>query len=80
MVMKKEKISGVTGVYRKVKEGYVAYVEEIPGANTQGSTLKEAKRNLKEALKLVLETNRKMAEKDIVGENVIKEKISVEIS
>ena len=80
MVMKKEKISGVTGVYRKVKEGYVAYVEEIPGANTQGSTLKEAKRNLKEALKLVLETNRKMAEKDIVGEKVIKEKISVEIS
>jgi predicted RNase H-like HicB family nuclease len=77
--MKKEKISGVTGVYRKVKGGYIAYLEEIPGANTQGSTLKEAKRNLKEALRLVLEANRKMAEKELHGEKVLKEKISVEI-
>lgn len=55
--MKKEKISGLTAVYRKVKEGYIAYVEEIPGVNTQGSNLKETKENLQEALKLVLEVN-----------------------
>lgn len=77
--MSKEKLVGMTAVYRKVKEGYIGYVEEIPGANTQGSTLKETKRNLREALRLVLETNRKMAEKDITGQKVLKERISVEI-
>ena len=58
--MKKEKISGLTAVYRKVKEGYVAYVEEISGVNTQGSDLKETKENLIDALRLILETNREM--------------------
>jgi predicted RNase H-like HicB family nuclease len=39
------------------KGGYSAYVEEIPGANSQGETLEEAKENLKEALQMVLETS-----------------------
>ena len=77
--MKKEKISGLTAVYKKVREGYVAYVEEIRGVNTQGSDLKEAKENLLDALKLVLEVNREMAEKEVKGKKVIKEKISVKI-
>ena len=77
--MKKEKISGLTAVYRKVKGGYIAYVEEIPGVNTQGDTLKEAKENVREALTLVLEVNREIAEKELKGEKVIKEKISVDI-
>lgn len=77
--MKKEKISGLTAVYRKVKKGYIAYVEEIPGVNTQGDNLKEAKENLLDALRLVLEVNREMAEKEISGHDVLKEKISVEI-
>lgn len=76
--MEKEKISGLTAVYRKVKEGYIAYVEEIPGVNTQDSDLKETKENLQEALKLVLETNRELAEKEATGK-VIKEKILVEL-
>ena len=77
--MPKEKISGLTAVYRKVKEGYIAYVEEISGVNTQGSDLKEARGNLMDALKLILETNRELAEKASKGEKVIKEKISVDI-
>lgn len=76
--MKKEKISGLTAVYRKVKEGYIAYVEEIPGVNTQGDNLKEAKENLLDALKLVLEVNREMAEKELAGRAVLKEKISLD--
>jgi len=47
-----------TAVYQKVPQGYVAWVEELPGANTQGETLVETKENLKEAITLVLETNR----------------------
>ena len=77
--MKKEKISGLTAVYRKVKEGYIAYVEEIPGVNTQGSDLKEAKENLIDALRLVLEVNRELAEKELVGRDVLKEKISINL-
>ena len=54
-------IGQFTAVYMKRGKWYVAYVEEIPGVNTQGRTLAEAKRNLKEALALVLEANRDMA-------------------
>ena len=50
-----------TAVYQKRGKWTVAWVEEIPGANTQGRTLKEAKENLKEALQLILETNRALA-------------------
>ncbi|MEM1096858.1 MAG: type II toxin-antitoxin system HicB family antitoxin, partial [Bacteroidota bacterium] len=47
-----------TVVYCKVPEGYIAFVEELPGANTQGATLEEARENLQEAVALALEANR----------------------
>ena len=50
-----------TAVYRKFPEGYAAFVEELPGANTQGATLEEACENLKEAVEMVLEANRDLA-------------------
>ena len=50
-----------TAVIQKRGRWYVAYVEEIPGVNTQGRTLTEARRNLKEALRLILESNRQLA-------------------
>jgi predicted RNase H-like HicB family nuclease len=53
-----------TAVIEKKGRWYVAFVEEIPGVNTQGRTLAEARRNLKEALALILETNRKLAARD----------------
>ncbi len=53
----------LTAVYMKVPEGYVAFVEELPGANTQGDTLNEARENLREAVALALEANRELAEK-----------------
>lgn len=49
-----------TAVIEKRDRWYIAYVEEIPGVNTQGRTLDEARRNLKEALRLILETNRRL--------------------
>ena len=63
----------LTAVFRKVPEGYVAFVEELPGANTQGKTLEEARANLTEAVTLVLEANRALAEEELVGEDVIRE-------
>lgn len=52
----------LTTVFQKVPEGYIGYVEELPGANTQGDTLEEARENLEEAIELVLEANRQLAE------------------
>ena len=48
----------LTAIFQKVPEGYIGYVKELPGANTQGDTLAEARANLKEAVELVLEANR----------------------
>ena len=66
-----------TAVYRKVPEGFIAFVEELPGANTQGSTLEEARTNLEEAVALVLEANRTLAEEELKGAEVIREPFSV---
>ena len=64
-----------TAVYMKVSEGYVAFVEEVPGANTQGATLEEARANLQGAVNLVLEANRTLAEESLRGQVVIKESL-----
>lgn len=64
-----------TAVFEKVPEGYIAFVEELPGANTQGVTLEEARENLREAIELVLEANRTLAEESIQGHEVVKERL-----
>ncbi len=64
----------LTSVFEKAQEGgYIAYIEEIPGVNTQGETLEEAKENLFEALELVLEVNREVNQRYSVNKEVIKE-------
>jgi len=67
----------LTAVFRKVPEGFIAFVEELPGANTQGATLDEARANLEEAAALVLETNRAPLEEDLKGAEVIREPFTV---
>jgi predicted RNase H-like HicB family nuclease len=62
-----------TAVFKEVPEGYIAWVEELPGANTQGATLEEARANLREAVALVLEANRLLAEEEIAGQTVRRE-------
>jgi len=67
----------LTKVFQKVPEGYIGFVEELPGANTQGETLEEARANLEEAIELVLEANRVLAEEQIRGQDVIRESIAL---
>ena len=67
----------LTAVFRAVPEGYVAFVEELPGANTQGDTLDEARENLTEAVELVLEANRALSEESLRGKTVIREPLIV---
>jgi predicted RNase H-like HicB family nuclease len=67
----------LTAVFLKVPEGYIGFVEELPGANTQGMTLDEARANLEEAVTLVLEANRQLAEESLLGQDVIREPLSI---
>ncbi len=62
-----------TAVFQRVPEGYIGFVEELPGANTQGATLDEARTNLEEAVRLVLEANRSLLEETLRGKDVIRE-------
>jgi len=66
-----------TAVYQKHGKWYLGWVEEVPGVNTQGKTLKEAKTNLKEALELVLETNKILLEKIRPRGRTVRERVVV---
>ena len=65
-----------TAVYKKHGKWFLGWVEEIPGVNTQGRTLREAKENLKEALSLILEVNRAISRKEVSG-NFIREPLKL---
>ena len=67
----------LTAVFQKVPEGYIGFVEELHGANTQGATLEEARSNLREAVLLVLEANRALSEEELEGQDVIRESLAI---
>ena len=67
----------LTAVFKKVPEGYIAFVEELPGANTQGETLEEARENLREAVQLVIEANRALAREESESGEVIREPLKI---
>lgn len=69
----------LTAVFRKVPEGYIGFVEELPGANTQAATLDEARSALSEAVELVLEANRALTAESIQGQEVIREPLVLEV-
>ena len=65
----------LTAVFQKVPEGYIGFVEELPGANTQAATLDEARSSLAEAVELVLEANRVLSAESMQGQEVIRERL-----
>ena len=71
----------LTAIYVEVPSqdggGYVAYVEELPGAITQGDTLEEARENLRDAVELLIEANRSLAKETQAGHKIIQEPIAV---
>ncbi|GAG73750.1 unnamed protein product, partial [marine sediment metagenome] len=64
--------------FEKVNNWYIGYVEELPGANTQGRTLDEVRSNLKEAISLILKSNKELIERELTGKKVVREDIKVE--
>jgi len=74
----------LTAIYEEVPTsdggGYVAYVEELPGAISEGETIEEARENLRDAIGLLLEANRELTGKRIPGKKITREKISVSVA
>jgi len=68
-----------TAVFEQDGEWWIGYVEELPGANTQGKTLDEARENLKEAIQLVISANREIAREGYKGKQVIRESLKVAV-
>lgn len=66
-----------TAVFEQDGDWWIGYIEEIPGVNTQGRTLEEARENLKEAVTLILEANRELAERELEGKVAIKEELLI---
>jgi predicted RNase H-like HicB family nuclease len=68
-----------TAVFQQEGEWWMAYVEELPGANTQGKTLDEARENLKDAIQIIIEANRELARRATQGRNVLREEMVVAV-
>ena len=69
-----------TAVFQKTEDWWIAFVEELPGANTQGRTIDEARENLKEAVELILKSNRELSERELIGKHVIREELRIAVS
>ena len=68
-----------TAVFEQDDTWWIGYIEELPGANTQGHTLEETRENLKEAVQLIIEANRELARRETKGKNVIREELIVTV-
>jgi predicted RNase H-like HicB family nuclease len=66
-----------TAIFEQDGPWWIGYVEELPGANSQGATLDEVREHLKEAIQLILEENREQSRQQIAGRSVVRESISV---
>jgi len=66
-----------TAIFEKRNDWWIGYVEELPGANTQGRTIEEARENLKEAVRLIIEANREITQKQVDKNDTIREDLIV---
>lgn len=67
----------IIAVFQNVPEGYIAFVEELPGANTQGAILEVARENLREAVEPVVEASRALAREELGERDVIRESLKI---
>lgn len=72
-------MSTYTAIFEQDGDWWIGYVEELPGANTQGRTLEEARENLKDAIQLLLEVRRNEIQQDISGKDIVREVLEVAI-
>ncbi len=68
-----------TAIYKKSGKWYLGWIEEIPGVNTQGKTLRETRDNLREAFALILDVNRKFAKRGLPKGKILREPILMRV-
>ncbi len=73
-------MNAFTAVYERDGAWWIGYVEELPGANSQGRTIEEVRRNLREAVELILAANKKLARRASRGRHVIREELKIATS
>jgi predicted RNase H-like HicB family nuclease len=67
-----------TAVYKKVQNGYAAWIEEIPGVNTQGASKAEARENLGDALEIFISARRELTKKERThGGSIVRERFAL---
>jgi predicted RNase H-like HicB family nuclease len=66
-----------TAVYLKDKHGYTGFVEELPGVNSHGKTIEEARRNLQRLAAVVFDEERALSEELLEGKDVVREQFRV---
>jgi predicted RNase H-like HicB family nuclease len=68
-----------TAVFEQDGDWWIGYLEELPGANTQGRTLAEARENLKDAVRLLIAANRELTRRELQGKTIIREELVVTV-
>ncbi len=68
-----------TAVFEQDGEWWIGYLEELPGANTQGRSLEEARENLKDAVRLLITANRELTRRELQGKTIIREELVVAV-
>jgi predicted RNase H-like HicB family nuclease len=76
---KEDRMEKFTAVFEQEGEWWIGYVEELPGANTQGRTIEEARENLKDAVHLIIEANRELTRRETEGKEVLREELKVAV-
>jgi predicted RNase H-like HicB family nuclease len=71
--------STFTAIFKKADDWHIGYIEELPRANTQGKTLEETRGNLREAIELILVSNRELAEMGLTGKEFVREDIKIAV-
>jgi predicted RNase H-like HicB family nuclease len=68
-----------TAAFEQVGDWWTGYVEELPGCNVQERTLEEARKSLKEVIRLIMDANRELARRESEGHQVIREEVAVPV-
>ena len=63
----------LTAVFLKSRFGYTGYVVELPGVNSHGRTLEEARRILQDLVTLVFEEERRIVLENLAGKEIQRE-------
>ena len=72
-------VMSFTAVYLKGSHGYIGFVEELPGVNSQGQTIDEARRNLERLAAVVFDEERKPSTEMLQGKDVVREQFRISV-